>query len=303
VGREKHRIGGDESGNLHELISHHIYRQTIQILPVTMGLKSDLAGIVPDDLLRTLSDRFEVIGDVAILSIPHELDPFKKTIAATLLARRRNLYTVLNKVAKVSGDIRTARYETLAGETTVTLHREFGFEYRLDVGKTFFSSRFVYERKRVTDKVRSGERVLVPFCGVGPFAIPAAARGASVVAIEKNPVAFPWLTDNISLNKVNRNITAILGDAFDTSLLPHDDFDRAIIPTPYGMDAILDRIAPVVKSGGMIHFYTFKKRHQIPKLVEDFKRRGLLPLFYRSCGNVAPNVSRWVFDLTKGPAP
>jgi len=268
-----------------------------------MGLTSDLAGIVPDDLLRKLSDRFEVIGDVAILSIPHDLDPFKKTIAATLLARRRNLYTVLNKVTKVSGDTRTARYETLAGETTVTLHREFGFEYRLDVGKTFFSSRLAYERKRVTGQVRSGERVLVPFCGVGPYAIPAAARGAEVVALENNPTAFAWLKENIALNRVGRNITAIQGDASDTSLLPHEDFDRAIIPTPYGMDAVLDRLAPVVKPGGILHFYSFKKHHQIPKLLEDFKMRGLLPVFYRSCGNVAPNVSRWVFDLKKTPVP
>ena len=155
----------------------------------------------------------------------------------------------------------------------------------------------------MTDQVRSGERVLVPFCGVGPFVIPAAAQGAHVVAIEKNEGAFPWLLENISLNKVGRNITAFKGDAFDTSLLAHDDFDRAIIPTPYGMDEILDVIAPRVQSGGMIHFYTFKKRHQIPNLVEEFKRRDLFPIFYRSCGNVAPNVSRWVFDLKKGQAP
>jgi tRNA (guanine37-N1)-methyltransferase len=268
-----------------------------------MGLKEDLAGIIPDDLLCSLSDRFEVIGDIAILSLQKNLDPYKKTIATTLLARRRNLCTVLNKVTKVTGDGRTARYEILAGETTVTLHREFGSEYRLDVGKTFFSSRLAYERKRVTGQVRPGERVLVPFCGVGPFVIPAAAQGAHVVAIEKNEGAFPWLLENISRNRMDRNITALRGDAFDTPLLVPDDFDRAIIPTPYGMDGILDVIAPRVKSGGMVHFYTFKKRHQIPGLVEDFILRGLFPVFYRSCGNVAPNVSRWVFDLKKGEAP
>ena len=268
-----------------------------------MGLKDDLTGVIPSDLLYLLSDRFEVIGDIAILSLQKNLYPYKKTIAASLLARRRNLYTVLNKVTKVTGDDRTTRYEILAGETTVTLHREYGFEYRFDVGKTFFSSRLAYERKRVTDQVLSGERVLVPFCGVGPFVIPAAAHGAHVVAIEKNEGAFQWLLENISLNKVGRNITAIKGDAFDTSTLARDDFNRAIIPTPYGMDGILDVITPLVKSGGIIHFYTFKKRHQIPGLVEDFKRRGLFPIFYRSCGNVAPNVSRWVFDLKNGAAP
>ncbi len=265
-----------------------------------MGLKDDLTGVIPGDLLYLLSDRFEVIGDIAILSLQKKLNPYKKTIAATLLTRRRNLYTVLNKVTKVTGDERITHYEILAGETTVTLHREFGFEYRFDVGKTFFSSRLAYERKRVTDQVLSGERVLVPFCGVGPFVIPAAAHGAHVLAIEKNESAFPWLLENISLNKAGRYITAIKGDAFDTSLLTHDDFDRTIIPTPYGMDAILDVITPLVKSGGIIYFYTFKKRYQIPRLVENFKRRGLLPIFYRSCGNVAPNVSRWVFDLKKG---
>lgn len=264
-----------------------------------MGLKGDLNGVIPVDKLKYLSNRFEVIGDIAILSLRHELDEYKHQIAGTIISRRRNIYTVLNKITKIAGGTRTARYETLAGTTSVTLHREFGFEYRLDVGTTFFSSRLAYERKRVIDQVRACEQVLVPFCGVGPFAIPAAAKGAQVVAVEQNPETCRWLSENVWLNKVNKRITIINGDAFDTSLLPHRDFDRAIVPAPYGMDAIVEVIAPVVKTGGMIHFYTFKKRHQIPKLVEEYETRGLGVEFYRSCGKVAPGVSRWVFDMKK----
>ena len=81
-------------------------------------------------------------------------------------------------------DNRTAGYDILAGNTTVTLHREFGFAFRLDVSRVFFNTRLAYERMRVIDQTESGERVFVPFCGVGPFAIPAAAKGAAVVAVE-----------------------------------------------------------------------------------------------------------------------
>ncbi len=49
----------------------------------------------------------------------------------------------------------------------------------------------------------------------------------------------------------------------------------------------------------MIHSYTFKKRHQIPGLLRGFEEEGYDVLTARRCGNVAPCVSRWVFDLKK----
>jgi tRNA (guanine37-N1)-methyltransferase len=193
-------------------------------------------------------------------------------------------------------------FETLGGNGTVTLHREFGFLYRLDVRKVFFNSHLGYERSRVAKKVKSGERVLIPFCGVGPFAVPVAANGARVLAIESNSEACRWLAENVRLNRVENNIDLIKGDArsiADLLNLKDLKFDRAIIPTPYGMDHILDVLLPLVKKGGTIHFYTFKKKHQIDGLIAKYENAGLKVEFYRSCGNVAPNVSRWVFDLVK----
>jgi len=76
-------------------------------------------------------------------------------------------------------------------------------------------------------------------------------------------------------------------------------FDRAVVPIPYGKDEILDSISPIVKPGGAIHFYTFKKRHQIDGLIQEFEEKGLAVEFHRRCGNVAPGVSRWAFDLVK----
>jgi tRNA (guanine37-N1)-methyltransferase len=195
-----------------------------------------------------------------------------------------------------------AVYDVLAGRETVTLHREFGFSYRLDVAKVFFNSRLSYERNRIASKVLPGENVIVPFCGVGPFVVPLAARGAKVLAVEMNLDACRWLAENIRRNGVEDNVVIIRGDAFSASRMlkmPKMQFDRAVVPAPYGMDHILESIAPLVKSGGAVHFYTFKKQRQIEGLIAKYRNMGFHVELSRQCGNVAPGVSRWVFDLVK----
>jgi tRNA (guanine37-N1)-methyltransferase len=264
-----------------------------------MGLRHQLAGKLPAEVLRHVSDHFEVIGDIAVLSLPAELDPYGNVIAEAIVSRRRNIVTVLSKKEKISGVDRTARYEMLLGKTTVTAHHEFGFVYRLDVARSFFSARMAYERRRVTEQAEPGEKVYVPFAGVGPFAIPAAARGAEVLAVEKNPDAFRYLAENVAANRVKKRCTVLQGNALDTESLPHDRFDRLIIPAPYGMDDALLRLLPLLSEGGMAHFYTFKTRKEIPALLTMYEKMGLAITYRSACGNVAPGVSRWVFDLAR----
>jgi tRNA (guanine37-N1)-methyltransferase len=264
-----------------------------------MSLKEKLKGIIPEEKLSLLPNRFNIIGGVAIVSIPTEIEDYKKDIAAAIISKHRKIKTVLNKSSKLEDDRRVASFETLAGGETVTLHREFGFAYRLDVAEVFFNSRLAYERKRIASMVKPGEWVLIPFCGVGPFAVPIAARGAKVVALEKNPVACKFLTENAKLNRAEENVLIINGDAFRAVCMLDLEFDRAVIPAPYGMDNSLETISPVVKKGGMIHFYTFKKRNQIEEISEKYRDMGFEVQFYRRCGNVAPEVSRWAFDLVK----
>jgi tRNA (guanine37-N1)-methyltransferase len=263
-----------------------------------MGLKDQLAGTIPVDLLPYLSDHFEVIGNVVILFIPRELESYKIQVAEAVVSKRKNIATVLNKTEKVAGDSRTARYEVLMGDTTVTVHHEFGFSYRIDVGSSFFSARMASERKRVTDMVKPGETVYVPFAGVGPFVVPAAARGAEVWAVEKNPDAFRWLAENVARNRVGKNCHIMPGDALDTALLPRKEFDRLIIPAPYGMDRALDLLLPCLAGGGMVHFYTFGPKEQIPGLIALYEEKGLTVWYSSPCGNVAPGISRRVFDLS-----
>lgn len=264
-----------------------------------MNLKEQLKGSLSEEKLNLLSNHFHTIGDIAIISIPSELEGFKKDIAKAIISRQRNIRTVLNKISKLEGAKRVASFEVLAGDGTVTMHREFGFIYRLDVAKVFFNSHLSYERNRIASKVQPGEKVLVPFCGVGPFVIPLAAKGAVVLALESNKDACRWLAENIELNRVEDNVVVIRGDAFTASRMLKMQFDRIVIPTPYGMDHIFEVIVPSVKKGGAVHFYTFKKQYQIDGLVEGYKEMGLQTELFRRCGNVAPGVSRWAFDLVK----
>lgn len=265
-----------------------------------MRLKEKLQGIVPDECLNRLSNRFHVIGDIAVLSLPREADPHKKVIADAVHSSGRNIRVVLNKTAKLQGDSRVATFELLAGSgSTVTTHREFGFFYRLDVSTVFWSSRLSYERMRVAAAARAGEDVIIPFSGVGPFAIPLAARGANVLAVEKSREACLYLAENARINRVADRIAIVNGDAFSIAETLHKNFHRAVIPAPYGADGILESMLPLVKSGGSLHIYTFKKRHQIEALKKSYEDLDLEVRLHRRCGNVAPAVSRWVFDLVK----
>lgn len=264
-----------------------------------MSLKDDLQGIIPEEKLALMPGHFNVIGEIAIISLPAGMDDYKESIARAITSRHKGIRTVLNKASRVHGRCRVAGFEMLAGESTITTHREFGFIYRMDVAQVFFNSRLSFERRRVALKSRAGEKVLVPFSGVGPFAVPIASAGARVVALEMSPEACRWLSENAMLNRVSDRICIINGDALDAARMLRSQFDRAVIPAPYGMDHALESISPLVRPGGMIHFYTFKKRHQIEGLIEKYEDMGFQVELCRRCGNVAPAVCRWVFDLLK----
>lgn len=264
-----------------------------------MSLRKILEGVLPAEKLPLVSDRYEVIGDIAIVTIPPELEEYRDDIALATLSRHRNIRTVLRKSGRRGGDGRLAPYDVLIGTGTTTEHREYGYRYRLDITSVFFSSRLATERIRVAAQVRPGERVLVPFCGIGPFVVPAAARGAEVVAVEKNPAAFRWLSGNLDLNHVSDRVRAICDDAFRIPELVEGGFDRVISPTPYGLDRVLDMIAGMTRPGGMIHFYTCKSGKEVEPLQESFRDRELSPIACYRCGYVSPGIGRYVFDLRK----
>jgi tRNA (guanine37-N1)-methyltransferase len=137
------------------------------------------------------------------------------------------------------------------------------------------------------------------FCGVGPCVVPAAAQGAEVVAIEKNPDAFGWLSVNLELNRVSSQVQSFCDDAVNIPDLVSSGFDRVISPTSYGLDPILHVLASVTRKGGWIHFSTFKSRREVESWQEKFREKGLIAHACHQCGFVARGIGRYVIDLVK----
>lgn len=264
-----------------------------------MGLPEDLEGHLPETLRRLVPRRYDVIGDIAVLSLPGELRGYGPGIAEIIRTKRKHIRTVMNKVTMISGENRLAAFEIFAGCTTVTTHREFGIPYRLDLARVFFNPCLAYERNRVAMQGITGETVLVPFAGIGPFVLPLAKKGVFVVAVEKNPEAVRWLRENLRINNAEEMVDVIEGDARDTTLYGNRTYDRVVIPAPYGMDTSLDIVTPLVRYQGKVHYYTFRRDGEIPGLIGSFRKKGLETVLWRRCGNVAPGVCRLVFDLVK----
>lgn len=81
-----------------------------------MKLREQLKGTISEEDLSRISNRLHVIGDIAIVSIPPELEGYKKDIALAIISRCRNIRRVLNKTSKLEGEGRVASFELLAGE-------------------------------------------------------------------------------------------------------------------------------------------------------------------------------------------
>jgi tRNA (guanine37-N1)-methyltransferase len=205
------------------------------------------------------SPSYERLGDVAILD---EDDPDRATrIAEAILDSDLPVRAVLNRASKVKGDLRVRDWTVLATDgdldrpATETVHREYGFEYRLDLAAVYFSPRLATERHRVTEGVAAGERAVDMFAGVGPFVVPMAARGATVVGVDLNPAAVEYLRENARRNGVADAVTAIEGDVRDVAADYEDWADRVVMNLPHSADDFLDAAVSLAGDECILHYY------------------------------------------------
>lgn len=269
-----------------------------------MSLKEILKDKLSEPELRILRRGFEIIGDIAIVEIPEELLSKKDLIAEAILSKHRHIKTILRKSGQVDGVYRVAGYEIIYGGETETIAKEYGCRFFVDPTKVYYSSRLSTERERVAKLVKDGERVLVMFAGVGPFAILIAkiSKAKDVIGIELNKVAAEYFRRNVKLNKVE-NVTVLEGDVAEIVPKLEGRFDRVLMPAPYSAEKFVYLLKGKVKKGGFVHYYTFESENferELPKKVEEiFLENGIAAkvVFMRRCGNFAPYVNRYVLDL------
>jgi len=223
-------------------------------------------GIVPPDLLGLVPRGFEVVGDIAILNLPRELEEYRFEIAEALLDRLRSRIRLVARRASPARDPeRVHAYEVLAGSGGFeTLHRESGCVFKVDISRAFFSSKLQYERARIAGLVRPGEVVINMFAGVGPFSIVIAKKvpNVKVYSIDVNPEAYKLMVENIRLNKVEDKVVPLLGDAAEVIDVYNlkDVADRVLMPSPEHAVNYLAKAVETLKVRGVIHYYDVAPR-------------------------------------------
>ena len=206
---------------------------------------------MPADLVEDPS--YERVGDVAVVD---EDDPDRaERVAEAVVESDLPVDAVLNRASKVKGQERVRDWEVLAGDGTETVHREYGCEYLVDLTEAFFSPRLATERHRVAEQVEAGEHAFDMFAGVGPFVVPFARRGATVVGADVNPEAIAYLRENARRNGVAERVTAIEGDV--RAVVP--DYggwaDRVVMNLPHSADEFLDAAVLLAGEEAVIHYY------------------------------------------------
>lgn len=211
---------------------------------------------VPDRLRPLLPSSFDVIGDIAVLKIPEELEAHGAEIGRAILEWSPKV-RVVARDRGVSGGLRIRDVEVVAGEPrTTTVHVEYGLRYHVDVARAYFSPRLGTERMRVARQVATGETVADPFAGVGPYAILIARRADSglVVAADANPHAVALLRRNVATNRADR-VEVREGDARDV-LASVGPVDRVILDLPHRAREFLPDALEALGPRGTVHLYS-----------------------------------------------
>ena len=226
------------------------------------------------------------LGDVALVRFPsgYSGDPAE---FGRMVLKRGGVRSVL-QLERVEGVERTPVVKHLAGSReTVTVHREYGWVYRLDASKVMFSLGNSYERLRMNRLPSVGEVVVDMFAGVGQFTIPIAKSKASrVVAFELNPEAYGYLVQNIRLNRVVEKVTAYNDDCRNAAKYePAQKADRVVMGYLFGTTSYLPAALQIAKNGSIIHF------HEVAEPKDGWTK------LYNKCMAVAEELGYWL-ELT-----
>jgi tRNA (guanine37-N1)-methyltransferase len=270
-----------------------------------MKLKQKLEGSLSARELESLVTAYDMVGDIAIITIPEELESREHLIATAILGSNRKIRVVAKRAGNYGGEFRTIPLRILAGENRKeTEVKEFGVRLLVNLETVYYSVRSGNERKRIASLVEDGESVLVLFSGIAPFplVISKYSQAKSIVGIEKNPQAHGYAVQNLSRNKKLKNIHLYLGDVREVLPTLSATFDRVIMPLPTRGEEFLSSALQVLNPGGSLHFYDMQRSELFAQSVEKIAgacatlNRTVISSSVIKCGHCAPKIYRICID-------
>lgn len=244
-------------------------------------LKEVLIGKIPPDYFNLIPSSYDVIGSIAILEFekPDQIKnkdfiDYKRLVANAVININKNVKSVFEKKSKIKGSYRLRDFVYLSGENkTETVHKENNCVFHLDIKKTFFSPRLVYERRRISEsRIKEGETIVDMFAGVGPFSIQIAQLNhVEIHAFDLNPFAYSYLKKNLSSNRLdgmifpyNINVRDLLNPTNQIGEKLRNSVDRIIMNLPESSIDFIDVACFLMKTtGGILHFYNFLEKSKL----------------------------------------
>ena len=252
------------------------------------SIEDALVGELPENILELVPKSYDVIGKIAIVEFDHintindkNVSSYKKKVAEALVSVNKSVKTVYEKLSEVKGIYRLKELKIIYGEDNPeTIHKENDCYFKLDVKKTYFTPRLVFERNRVSSSSFKKQELIVDmFTGVGPFSIQIAKKNeVKIYAFDVNPSAYKYITENIEINKIKGKVIAHHMDVKE--LLNPDNklghylkhkINRIIMNLPEQSINFLDVVCFLMKKpSGILHFYQFcEKPNPIKKGIEN----------------------------------
>jgi tRNA wybutosine-synthesizing protein 2 len=268
-------------------------------------MKKILQTVLSKKELELLPEKWEKIGQVGIIKLDKKLIKYSGLIGKTY-SDVLQCKSILNDTAGIIGEYRQPQVSLIFGDkNTETIHKENDIKYKIDPQKIMFSSGNMNERSRMANISNKKEIVVDLFAGIGYFSLPIAvySRPKKIYALEKNPIAFDFLKQNISLNRVNDIVEPMLGD--NREIAPKNIANRVIMGYFGNTIEFLETAINSLKdSVGIIHYHDKFSQKDIPDKAFDQVRKIALNLNRKAellkinkVKSFAPGINHYVLDL------
>ncbi|MHA1990226.1 MAG: hypothetical protein ACW981_06630 [Candidatus Hodarchaeales archaeon] len=192
------------------------------------NLLAEVTDLIPSDLMENLPRAYKKIGHIALVKLHKDLMSYRQILGESILkiVSSSGITSVAEIQKGIAGIYRTPSIEIIAGEKkTITIHKELGCKFKLNVNNLMFSAGNHGERTRIISWIKKLKiqteinkpiHVLDMFSCVGNLSLPIAVniKDIIVIAIELNSEAVLYLNQTIKLNKFpsENRFTVIEGD-------------------------------------------------------------------------------------------
>lgn len=270
-----------------------------------LKLRERLNGALNENELNLLPRSYQIVGKILLLKLKPELLNRRKLVGAAIMEILQYIQTVC--LQKQISDIeRKPEIEVIAGkESFLTLHRENGCLFEMDVSKSMFSKGNKAEKVRLVNSVKPNETVIDMFAGIGYWTIPVAkmTKAKKIFAIDINTEAVKFLERNAFLNNISDKIKILEGDCRSFAGLLENTADRIIMGYIFETEKFLPAALKMAKDGCTIHFHRnveMEKTEDVKKNVAEIAKNNGCEIQFITVVKVksyAPKIWHVVMDL------